>query len=59
MFNKHIFFFVIFCRQPMYLIYKQDFEELTTMALNLEIAEKIIAKQPDKNRLFMPLHVFG
>jgi len=31
-----------------YLIYKQNFEELTRMALNLVVAEKIIAEHPKK-----------
>jgi DNA modification methylase len=31
-----------------YLIYKQNFEELTRMALNLVVAEKIIADHPKK-----------
>lgn len=31
-----------------YLVYKQDFDELTRMALNLSMAEKIIAEHPKK-----------
>jgi adenine-specific DNA-methyltransferase len=31
-----------------YLIYKQDFEELTRMALNLTVAEKIFSQHPGK-----------
>ena len=31
-----------------YLVYKQDFDELTRMALNLTLAEKIIAEHPKK-----------
>ena len=31
-----------------YLIYKQNFEELTRMALNLTVAEKIITENPKK-----------
>jgi len=45
------FFIGTFGTQAIYLIYKQDFESLTRMALNLEIAEKIIADQPDKKRI--------
>lgn len=45
------FFVGNFGKQAVYLIYKKDFEKLTRMALNLEIAEKIIAEQPDKKRI--------
>lgn len=41
----------VFGKQAIYLIYKQDYEALTRMALNLELAEKIIADQPDKKRI--------
>lgn len=40
-----------FGRQAIYLIYKNNYEKLTKMALNLEIAEKIIAEQPNKKRI--------
>lgn len=45
------FFIGTFGKQAIYLIYKQDYEALTRMALNLELAEKIIADQPDKKRI--------
>lgn len=45
------FFVGNFGKQAVYLIYKQDFEKLTRMALNLEVAEKIIAEQPNKKRI--------
>lgn len=45
------FFVGDFGKHAIYLIYKQDFEVLTRMALNLEMAEKIIADQPDKKRI--------
>jgi adenine-specific DNA-methyltransferase len=34
-----------------YLIYEQDFEALTKMALNLSIAEAIVQHSPNKRRL--------
>jgi len=49
--NEKKFFVGTFGKQAVYLIYKQDYEALTRMALNLEIAEKIIADQPDKKRI--------
>ena len=36
---------------PTLQFYKQDYEALTRMALNLEVAERIIAEQPDKKRI--------
>jgi adenine-specific DNA-methyltransferase len=49
--NEKKFFIGVFGKQAIYLIYKQDYEALTRMALNLELAEKIIADQPDKKRI--------
>lgn len=49
--NEKKFFVGTFGKQAVYLIYKQDYEALTRMALNLKIAEKIIADQPDKKRI--------
>lgn len=49
--NEDSFFVGTFGKQAIYLIYKQDFDELTRLALNLDIAEKIIAEQPDKKRI--------
>lgn len=45
------FFAGDFCNQAIYPIYKQDYEALTRMALNLEVAERIIAEQPNKKRI--------
>lgn len=45
------FFVGDFGKQAIYLIYKQDYEALTRMVLNLEIAGKIIAEQPNKKRI--------
>jgi len=36
-------------RSVIYLIYRQDIEELTRLALNLSVAEKISAEHPGKN----------
>ncbi len=49
--NEKKFFIGVFGKQAIYLIYEQDYEALTRMALNLELAEKIIADQPDKKRI--------
>ncbi len=38
-------------RTAIYLIYKQDYETLTRLALNLTIAEKIKEQQPAKKRI--------
>ena len=35
-------------------MYKQDFDELTRMALNLNLAEKIIAEHPKKKSSYAP-----
>ena len=41
--------------QAIYLIYEQDFDKLTRMALTLDIAEQIIAHSPGKRRtVFAP-----
>jgi adenine-specific DNA-methyltransferase len=49
--NEKKFFVGDFGKQAVYLIYKQDYEALMRMALNLEVAEKIITDQPDKKRI--------
>lgn len=49
--NEKKFFIGTFGKQAIYLIYKQDCDVLTRMALNLEFAEKIIADQPDKKHI--------
>lgn len=49
--NEKKFFVGTFGKQAVCLIYTQDYEALTRMALNLEAAEKIIADQPDKKRI--------
>ncbi len=36
---------------PTLQFYKQDYDALTRMALNPEIAEKIITEQPNKKRI--------
>lgn len=36
---------------PTLQFYKQDYDALTRMAINPEIAEKIIAEQPNKKRI--------
>jgi len=38
-------------KQAIYLVYKQDYDTLTRLALNLTIAEKIKEQQPDKKRI--------
>lgn len=49
--NEKKFFIGTFGKQAIYLIYKENYEALTKMALNLELAEKIIADHPDKKRI--------
>jgi adenine specific DNA methylase Mod len=38
-------------KQAIYLVYKQDYETLTHLALNLTLAEKIKTQQPGKKRI--------
>jgi adenine specific DNA methylase Mod len=38
-------------KQDIYLVYKQDYETLTRLALNLTLAEKIKQQQPGKKRI--------
>jgi adenine-specific DNA-methyltransferase len=38
-------------KQAIYLVYKQDYETLTRLALNLTLAEKIKTQQPGKKRI--------
>lgn len=38
-------------KQAIYLVYKQDYETLTRLALNLTLAEKIKEQQPGKKRI--------
>lgn len=40
-----------FGKQAIYLVYKQDYETLTRLALNLSLAEKIKQQQPGKKRI--------
>lgn len=49
--NEKKFFIGTFGKQAIYLIYKQEYEALTRMALNFELAEKIIADESDKKRI--------
>lgn len=49
--NETDFFVGEYCKTAIYLIYKQDYETLTRLALNLTLAEKIKAQQPGKKRI--------
>jgi adenine-specific DNA-methyltransferase len=45
------FFVGEYGKQAIYLVYKQDYETLTRLALNLTLAEKIKEQQPGKKRI--------
>ena len=47
-FETHPYFVGEHGNSVIYLVYKQDFDELTRMALNLTLAEKIIVEHPKK-----------
>ena len=49
--NEADFYVGEYGKQAIYLVYKQDYETLTRMALNLTFAEKIKEQQPDKKRI--------
>lgn len=49
--NEEIFYVGEFGRQAIYLLYKQDYETLTRLALTLSIAENIKQEQPTKKRI--------
>ncbi len=46
--NEKSYFVGEYGNSVIYLVYKQDFDELTRMALNLTLAEKITAEHPKK-----------
>ncbi len=49
--NEADFYVGDYGKQSIYLVYKQDYETLTRLALNLTLAEKIKTQQPGKKRI--------
>lgn len=49
--NEADFYVGEYGKQAIYLVYKQDFETLTRLALNLTLAEKIKQQQPGKKKI--------
>lgn len=49
--NEADFYVGEYGEQAIYLVYKQDYETLTRLALNLTLAEKIKEQQPGKKRI--------
>lgn len=49
--NEANFYVGEYGKQAIYLVYKQDYETLTRLALNLTLAEKIKEQQPGKKRI--------
>jgi adenine-specific DNA-methyltransferase len=49
--NEAEYFVGEYGKQAIYLVYKQDYETLTRLALNLTLAEKIKQQQPGKRRI--------
>ncbi len=49
--NEADFYVGEYGKQAIYLVYKQDYETLTRLALNLTLAEKIKGQQPGKKRI--------
>ncbi|MBI4646881.1 MAG: site-specific DNA-methyltransferase [Bacteroidia bacterium] len=49
--NEEEFYVGEYGKQAIYLVYKQDYETLTRLALNLTLAEKIKEQQPGKKRI--------
>lgn len=49
--NEAEYFVGDYGKQAIYLVYKQDYETLTHLALNLTLAEKIKEQQPGKRRI--------
>lgn len=49
--NEADFYVGEYGKQAIYLVYKQDYETLTRLALNLTLAEKIKQQQPGKKRI--------
>ena len=49
--NEETYFVGEFGKQAIYLVYKQDYDTLTRLALNLSMAERIKKEQPGKRRI--------
>ena len=49
--NEEDYYVGEYGKQAIYLVYKQDYETLTRLALNLTLAEKIKQQQPGKKRI--------
>lgn len=49
--NEANFYVGEYSKQAIYLVYKQDYDTLTRLALNLTLAEKIKEQQPGKKRI--------
>lgn len=49
--NEETYFVGEFDKQAIYLVYKQDYDTLTRLALNLSMAERIKKEQPGKKRI--------
>lgn len=49
--NEEMYFVGEFGKQAIYLVYKQDYDTLTRLALNLSMAERIKKEQPGKKRI--------
>lgn len=49
--NEEEYYVGEYGKQAIYLVYKQDYETLTRLALNLTLAEKIKQQQPGKKRI--------
>lgn len=49
--NEETYFVGEFGKQAIYLVYKQDYDTLTRLALNLSMAERIKKEQPGKKRI--------
>jgi adenine-specific DNA-methyltransferase len=49
--NEAHFYVGEYGKQAIYLVYKQDYDTLTRLALNLTLAEKIKEQQPGKKRI--------
>lgn len=49
--NEETWFVGEFGKQAIYLVYKQDYDTLTRLALNLSMAERIKKEQPGKKRI--------
>jgi adenine-specific DNA-methyltransferase len=49
--NEETYYVGEFGKQAIYLVYKQDYDTLTRLALNLSMAERIKKEQPGKKRI--------